>query len=340
MPQQLPTPGVIVFDMDGTLIDVSSSYREGVPLAASAYLRMLGLTPPRLTADVFEPFKRMGGFNDDWNLTAGLLELLLAPMPAAGPLPAVLPPDQPSFIALLQQAAAPLAGSTPVLPDLQALIPRVQAAGGGLEGLRQITGRHNAHLVWRTGGPLHTDLVQRIFSEIYLGGPLFERGYGDMPRFHSGSGLIDCETVYISPREMEEIAAIARLGLATGRTRYEAGYTLDKTGLVRLFGAISTMDDALAEEERCGESRLKPHPFLLERTADILDPDGVSPAVYVGDMPDDIVAARNASGRPWYSVALLTGQDRNGLREHFLGLGADAVLDDVRELPALFASNS
>jgi hypothetical protein len=36
----------------------------------------------------------------------------------------------------------------------------------------QIISDRNAHLVWRTGDAATTDLVQRIFSETYLGADL------------------------------------------------------------------------------------------------------------------------------------------------------------------------
>ncbi len=79
----MPHPDIIIFDVDGTLIDVTQSYREAAPITAGIYLRLLGLTPPPLTGDLYDTFKRMTGFNDDWDLTAGLLRVLLANLPAA-----------------------------------------------------------------------------------------------------------------------------------------------------------------------------------------------------------------------------------------------------------------
>ena len=54
------------------------------------------------------------------------------------------------------------------------------------------------------------------------------------------------------------------------------------------------MSDALEAQAPGGESLLKPHPFLLQRAADALDPTGTQVAAYVGDAPDDIIAARRA----------------------------------------------
>ena len=49
-------------------------------------IELLGVQPPVLTGDVYDTFKRMTGFNDDWDLTAGLLRVLLASLPPAWPL--------------------------------------------------------------------------------------------------------------------------------------------------------------------------------------------------------------------------------------------------------------
>ena len=123
----LPHPELIIFDVDGTLVDVTRSYRETAPTAARIYLGLLGLQPPVLTGDVYDTFKRMTGFNDDWDLTAGLLRVLLAGLPPASPLPDQAWADLDALIAALQAASQPLAGLTPPLPDWEPLV----ACGAG-----------------------------------------------------------------------------------------------------------------------------------------------------------------------------------------------------------------
>ena len=192
-------PDIIIFDVDGTLVDVTLSYRETTPAAARIYLELLGLQPPVLTGDVYDTFKRMTGFNDDWDLTAGLLRVLLAGLPLALPLPDRVWPSLDALIAALRAASQPLVGLTPPLPDWEPLVSAVRAAGGGLAGLSHVIPDRNAHLVWRTGDAATTDLVQRIFSETYLGAELFAAAYGCAPRFHNGPGLREHETMLIDP---------------------------------------------------------------------------------------------------------------------------------------------
>lgn len=323
-------PALIIFDADGTLIDVTRSYREAAPTAAGIYLRLLGLTPPPLTGDLYDTFKRMTGFNDDWDLTAGLLHALLAGLPPALPLPGRNWPDQDALIAALRSAAAPLADMTPPLPDWEALIVAVRAAGGGLDGLRRVLPGHNAHLVWRTGDAATTDLVQRIFSEVYLGGDLFAEGYGYPVRFWPGPGLIETETLLIGRETLAALSRRARLGIATGRTRFEMAHPLRRFDLAPFFGAIATMTDAL--EAPAGAALLKPHPFLLQRAADALDPTGALPAAYVGDAPDDIMAARRADaagGRRWLAIGIAATPAQ---ADHYRRLGADHLIAHPDEL--------
>jgi phosphoglycolate phosphatase-like HAD superfamily hydrolase len=339
-PPAAPPPPILIFDMDGTLVDVTRSYQATVPATARRYLGLLGLVAPAMTTAVNEPFRHMGGFNDDWDLTAGLLEILLAQLPPATLLPpgpfAALDP----LLAALRAAAAPLAGTAVPLPDLPALIGPVRAAGGGLPGLRSVVPRRNGHLVWRTGDALATDLVQRIFSEIYLGDRLFAQAYGVPARFHEGAGLIDTETPLIALHTLETLHRRARLGLATGRTSFEAGHILAVLDLGRFFAASAVMDDALAASHQALRSRppgdansfLKPHPYLLQRSAEALDPGGLLPAAYVGDMPDDVRATRGAAlagGRRWWSIAIARDP---ALREHLAELGADWIIERPDDL--------
>ena len=334
---RLPHPEIIIFDVDGTLVDVTRSYRETAPAAARIYLELLGLQPPALTGDVYDTFKRMTGFNDDWDLTAGLLRVLLTGLPPAAPLPDEAWGSQDALLAALRAACQSIAGLTPPLPDWEPLVSAVQAAGGGLAGLGQTIPGRNAHLVWRTGDAATTDLVQRIFSEVYLGAELFTQAYGCAPRFHSGPGLREHETMLVDPTTLETLSAHARLGIATGRARFEMAPLLADPSFARFFSAVATMSDALEVQAPAGaspggESLLKPHPFLLQRAADALDPTGTRVAAYVGDAPDDIIAARRAGAagpRRWIAIGIAS---TSAQAEHYRRLGADIILAHPDEL--------
>jgi phosphoglycolate phosphatase-like HAD superfamily hydrolase len=319
-------------------VDVSSSYREAAHLAASRYLALLGLTPPVLAGDAYDAFKRMGGFNDDWDLTTGIIEALLSGLPAAPALPRTRRNDLDTLLSALRNAAFQLHETSLPSPDWEHWIAAVQFAGGGLDGLRRVTGGRNAHLLSRGGDPAVTDLVQRVFSEIYLGDALFAECYGFPACFTHGPGLIKTESLLIGRETLDALAAAAPLGIATGRTRFELAQAFRAHGLAPYFGAVATYTDAL-EAQGAGPSLLKPHPYLLRRAADALDPPRPgrppAPAVYVGDSPDDIVAARRADGaRRWTAVGV--SPEGSALRARQLALGADHVIAHPDELMQLF----
>lgn len=54
---------ILIFDMDGVLVDVSESYRETIACAAE---RFTGVKP---TPQYIQECKNRGGFNDDWKLS-------------------------------------------------------------------------------------------------------------------------------------------------------------------------------------------------------------------------------------------------------------------------------
>jgi HAD superfamily phosphatase len=54
---------LIVFDMDGVLVDVTESFRETIVLTVAHFT---GIT---ITHAQIQDYKNQGGFNDDWNLS-------------------------------------------------------------------------------------------------------------------------------------------------------------------------------------------------------------------------------------------------------------------------------
>ena len=73
---------ILIFDMDGVLIDVSKSYRETILRTVQIYLETcLGFEREKarlVTEADISLFKSAGGFNNDWDLTSGLLLCLFS----------------------------------------------------------------------------------------------------------------------------------------------------------------------------------------------------------------------------------------------------------------------
>jgi HAD superfamily phosphatase len=54
---------LLIFDMDGVLVDVTESYRETIARTVEHF------TLARITGEQIQDFKNQGGFNDDWRLS-------------------------------------------------------------------------------------------------------------------------------------------------------------------------------------------------------------------------------------------------------------------------------
>lgn len=60
-------PGVIVFDMDGVLVEVGQSYRESIRATVRHF------TGADVSQDTIQDFKNAGGWNNDWQLSHRLI---------------------------------------------------------------------------------------------------------------------------------------------------------------------------------------------------------------------------------------------------------------------------
>ncbi|MBV9300520.1 MAG: HAD hydrolase-like protein [Acidobacteriaceae bacterium] len=65
---QSPPPDVIVFDMDGVLVEVTGSYREATRETVRHF------TGDLVSHDVIQDFKNLGGWNNDWLLSHRLIQ--------------------------------------------------------------------------------------------------------------------------------------------------------------------------------------------------------------------------------------------------------------------------
>ncbi len=259
---------LLLFDMDGVLVDVRDSYRQAIARTVEIYVRdvaRLGDSAAApLTPDLLAAWKNAGGFNNDWDLSAAL-------------------------------AGAVICGGG---RDLKHLAEDVAAAGGGLAGLEGVLGRVATAAVRYTGDIGDPYDIKRIFQELYLGGGRFRQTAGLLP-VHVGmetEGLCDHETAILSPAVCRALAGWRPLAVATGRPEAEARHALQRLGTLEAFQALVTDDDVRAETRRSGRPPAevsKPSPWsLIEAARKAGHPQGR--AAYVGDLADDMAAARAA----------------------------------------------
>jgi HAD superfamily phosphatase len=340
---------ILVFDMDGVLIDVSESYRKTIAKTVQIYLETcLGFkkgSAPLITEEHISSFKMAGGFNNDWDLTSGLLLFLIS---LSG-----LPPlrGQTSFSSIEEipqylrerssRFRSTLTGQT-LQNHLPCFVREVKSCGGGLKGIHRVLCK--ARKVSWTGwvyhsGEIHTaNVVKRIFQEIYLG-QKFVRHYSLRRLFYHGQGNYLREKPLISRRILSALHKRIRMGIASGRPRVEAELAMKRFHIDRYFDRIVTLDECAAEEARLFRitgkkvKRTKPHPYpLLRVIREIGLPHPRS--AYVGDVVDDIQAARSAGRKdPVVPIGFVCRSGKeNSLADSLRKAGAHFVIQQPKDL--------
>jgi len=336
---------VLIFDMDGVLIDVSNSYRNTIQKTVDLYLGTClgfkGKSKTLVTKEDIALFKAASGFNNDWDLTSGLLHYLLSL--------SQLPPfsKHPEFSSILESVSFLRSKSSHIPNETNTLYKeknvtsftkKVKASGGGLKGVRKALESSWEGWLLQSGDLTRTNLIKRIFQEIYLGNQfsVFYR----LPRlFYRGQGHYLQEKLLISGRILKTLQKRIRLGIASGRPRFEAELALKRFNLFSYFDSIVTLDECEAEEARMfrltGNHKIfsKPHPYSLLRT--IREISLSHPRCgYVGDVVDDIKAAQAAKKTfPILAIGFLIGQKRRrGTTESLLAAGADCVIENSKDL--------
>lgn len=339
---------VLVFDMDGVLVDVSKSYREVIRRTVHLYLSEgLGLNVGRTgpaTQEVISLFKSVGGFNNDWELTSAVLLWVIS-----GPsFPSLSKARQFSNI---REAMTYVWENTTRLTGrvhswrqtgLSRFLREARSEGGGLQGIRRVLKKtrngSREGWVYDRGSLDQGNIVRRIFQEVYLGNQ-FERHYRLPSLFYQGPGYYLREKLLIPRQVLKALHKKYRLGIATGRPRFEAELALKRFQIGGCFDTMVTLDECEAEEGRLFETsgrrvrRTKPHPYALLRAIQEM---GLSSrrCGYVGDTVDDMRATRSA-GKSSDITAIGFLRDRRNRdlqRAALLKAGATRVIERPEDL--------
>jgi HAD superfamily hydrolase (TIGR01548 family) len=336
---------ILIFDMDGVLIDVSKSYRETIQRTVRIYLETcLGFEKAKaepVTKQDISLFKSAGGFNNDWDLTSGLLLYLLS----ISGLPAF--PKRKKFSSLAEtisdlkrRFSNQNKNITQLIQKkkLSPFIRKVKSGGGGLKGVRKALKGSWEGWIYGDGDLNQENVVKRIFQEVYLGTKF--TSFYHLPRlFYKGKGLYLQERLIIPRNILSWLEKRFRLGIASGRPRFEAELALRRLNLLSYFDSVVTLDECEEEEARMFHTTgrkvkyTKPHPYSLLRVAQEV---GIpNPRCgYVGDVVDDMLAARKArKDLDILAIGFLRGRNnKKAMKESLLRAGADVIVENPREL--------
>ena len=324
---------LIVFDMDGVLIDVSGSYRETVRQTTKLFFSPAHaaelLPEPLFHLSDLAGVKQSGGLNNDWDLTYVIINLLFTLV------------NQDRLSENLDAWAR--YRETLRLCDVTPMVEFLKSTHRPLMTLLEQKGKPEDQFI----ASLYVadvgsgNIIKQIFQEIYLGEALFISTYSLAPEVYQGEGYILREKVLMDRSIVEDLSKENILAIATGRPRAEADYPLEKFNLKEFFSAIYSHDDCVKEEKRIFNetgktvSLSKPHPFMLDAIAGTLGEtfDGY---YYVGDMPDDMLAAKRSHAGFQGIGMLLSAPDKVNSKEKLTEAGADCIAEDFKALRKIF----
>ena len=315
--------------MDGVIMDVSASYRDVVRQTARLFFQPARgaekLPDPLFELSDIAAVKQSGGLNNDWDLTFEVISLFFSLI--ANP----APPENRDPWSRYREAIGRC--------DTASMVEFLQSADRPLVALLNQHGRCEDPFIKSLyqGDVGSGNIIKQIFQEIYLGEHLFRSTYNMEPSVYRGEGFILREKVLIDRQLLEELAAVNVLAIATGRPRSEAEYPLNHFHLSQFFSQILTLDDCLSEEKRILEqegrtvSLSKPNPFMLDAIESKCR-EPVDGFYYIGDMPDDMLAAAGATANCIGIGTLLAAPDKKSLKKSLTAAGADYIVDSLETL--------
>lgn len=315
----------LIWDIDGVLVYVSESYRKAIVETTQYYFtEILGLelNDYLLSIEDTQRFKMAGGFNNDWEITYGAVLCYLT-----GIISEIDSRDK--CVNSLKDIRVFWDDSRMGL-NLDHVLELTAAKGGGLANLRsalvELYGviEETAEKFW------HTGLIKQLFQEMYLGQDLFRKKYGFKPEHVKSKGFIRNENPLVDSKLLGSLSERYIMGIASGREHFEIDAVLKMHGFGEFFNEefIVGSDDFPSG---------KPDPSQLlecrERIEKVLGVLGGGDVAYLGDVPDDIIAAKRAG---FHSIGVTAsvrdGSGKKRLKKRLIDLGADFVVDELAEL--------
>ena len=329
---QMKPNNLIVFDMDGVIVDVSASYRDVVRRATQLFFH-----PARASASLPDPLfalsdlaavKHSGGLNNDWDLTFAVINLLFSLVEKS----------------TVGQSRDPWTRYRQTMRrcNVKALSDFLTSTDEPLKSLLNRRGKLEDDFIADVynGDVGSGNIIKQIFQEIYLGPELFKSTYQMEPEIYRGEGYILREKLLLDRSTLEELSGENVLAIATGRPRSEAQYPLQHFRLRQFFPVVLTLDDCVSEERRIFEeegktvSLSKPDPFMLDAIAENYR-KAVSGFYYIGDMPDDMLAAARSRADFKSIGILISAPDKFSLKKNLQRAGADYIVEDFESLKTI-----
>ena len=325
----------VVFDCDGTLIDVRGSYDATIMRTVKLMVEgfsAVSIPMEDVGGQMILKIRGTGGFNSDWDTTYAL--------------------------SLLSEIAIEQCTAGTGVRGLDRILARLNELIADFASKKRLEGNRSVDLYLSSRPDLDSDRLREFkkflgfpgsatqsrmastFDQIYYGGELYQEVYGVRPAVWYDRGLIDTETLFITREDLIRFRKIVggkkTMAIATGRPFVAVRHTLGS--LLSYFERDASV--------YIGDGEI--YPELASEMAKYRKPSGASLVrahkklsanvmLYIGDSAEDRLMVDDARRR--YADILFAGIygssfDEGAQISYFTGTDSDLLVRSVNQVPA------
>jgi phosphoglycolate phosphatase-like HAD superfamily hydrolase len=306
----------VIFDCDGTLVNINNSYNACIKHTAGFILERLAGGKQwydLVTDEIILKFRMSGGFNNDTDTTyASILSAIAAKTDDVG---------------LAQKFVLNIAAHANEHGIIS--IEQYLSEVGFSDIVKKIKGE------LKYPGFADSSLLSKAFDEFFYGRELFIKMHGNEPVFNNSNGFIDKDEVIISAESASKISSMfnGKIAIVSGRSRLATEYTLKP--VLHYFNLDASVFIEDEEKKAKDPSQVKkPVPYALLKSIKMFNADS---ALCTGDSVEDMLMANKASESENVK-AVFCGvygavPDKDLQLKVFMERNADAVIESVNILP-------
>jgi len=324
----------VVFDCDGTLIDVRGSYDATIMKTVEAMVeRFSGVSLPmeEVGGKMILKIRSTGGFNGDWDTTYALSLFSEAAIERSGKQRGGSGGHVKRIFATLWELVDDFASRNRLAGD--------RSVDGYLRrgGLESDSLREFRRFLGFPGNP-GTSRMTGTFDQIYYGGELYRKVYGVRPAQWYDEGLIDRETLLIGREDLARFKKIIggkRMAIATGRPFVAVKHTMRRLlGYFERDASVyigdGDIDPAVGVEMA---KYRKPSGASLVRAKEVLSAKAM---LYVGDSAEDRLMVDDARKRYrsiYFAGICGSSFDERAQISYFTRTDSDLLVNSVSQVP-------
>ena len=294
----------IIFDCDGVLIDVTTSYDTTINKTISYVLKEIAdiTADTPLTNEMLLKFKSTGGFNDEIDITySGVLCYIAAKKLKKNPTELILD--------ILNNA------DDTGIAYIEGFLDKIDV------DISDIKSRLNYPSVEKN------DLIHVTFDQLFFGSELYNKIFQKKSKF-SEKGFIENDNVIVNS---ELIVALKKkfndkIAIVTGR-----GFNAISSSLKEILNQFNVENSVFLEDE--SRDLAKPNPQSLIRAMKGLNSKN---CLYVGDSMEDMILAKKASDLGFNATFCgIYGSSKlpEMKKKLFTEYGAPLILETINQLP-------